>query len=100
MARSEIRFLLVMNEPNLIDQANRTPAQASINWVKYELVISDLAAHGRVIYLVGSAITEGTMTNYSDPLLGSTLFTLHLNLLTAGEIPKSTPSHFIGMIMV
>ena len=38
----EVKYLLVMNEPNLTDQANRTPSQAAIDWLYYEQAISDL----------------------------------------------------------
>lgn len=68
LSRPEIKYLLVMNEPNLKDQANRTPAEAAGDWIKYEQVINDLAAKGRTVYLVGPAITWGTMTNYSNPV--------------------------------
>ncbi len=69
LAHSEIKYLLVMNEPNLTDQANRTPAQAASDWLKYEQVIADLAAQGRTVYLVGPAMTWGTMAGYSDPVV-------------------------------
>ncbi len=65
----EIKYLLVMNEPNLVDQANRTPQQAVADWLKYEQVIADLTALGRTIYLVGPAMNWGTMTGYSDPVV-------------------------------
>ncbi len=65
----EIKYLLVMNEPNLTDQANRTPEQAAADWLKYEQVISELAAQQRTVYLVGPAMTWGTMPNYSDPVV-------------------------------
>lgn len=68
LEHGEIKYLLVMNEPNLTDQANRTPGQAASDWLKYEKVVSDLAASGRTIYLVGPAITWGTMSGYSDPV--------------------------------
>ena len=65
----EVKYLLVMNEPNLTDQANRTPGQAAADWLKYEKVISDLAAKNRTVYLVGPAMNWGTMTGYSDPVV-------------------------------
>ena len=68
LSHPEIKYLLVMNEPNLTDQANRTPGQAAVDWKKYEQVISDLAEQNRTVYLVGPAMTWGTMTNYSDPV--------------------------------
>jgi len=69
LSHSEIEYMLVMNEPNLTDQANLTPYQAAVEWVKYEKVISDLAEEGRIVYLVGPAMTWGTMQNYSDPVV-------------------------------
>ncbi len=65
----EIDYLLVLNEPNLTGQANRTPAQAAADWLQYEQLISDLAAQSRIIKLVGPAITWGTMENYQDPVV-------------------------------
>ncbi|MBT3229752.1 MAG: hypothetical protein HOD43_11135 [Candidatus Marinimicrobia bacterium] len=65
----EIEYLLVMNEPNLTDQANRTPQQAANDWLIYEQVQADLAEYDRSIYLVGPAMNWGTMTNYSDPVV-------------------------------
>jgi|GEM_PF-323443 hypothetical protein len=64
----EVDYMLVMNEPNLTDQANRTPSQAASDWLVYEQVIEDLANLGRTIYLVGPAMNWGTMTGYSDPI--------------------------------
>lgn len=58
-----IRHLLLLNEPNLTDQANLTPSQAAALWPRYEAVA---AATG--VKLVGPAITWGTMTGYADPV--------------------------------
>jgi hypothetical protein len=69
LAHPELKYLLVMNEPNLTNQANRTPVQAASDWLKYEQVVNDLAALGRTVYLVGPAMTWGTMANYADPVL-------------------------------
>ena len=69
LSHPEIKYLLIMNEPNLVDQANRTPEEAATDWIKYEHVISDLAAEQRTVYLVGPAMNWGTMTNYSDPIV-------------------------------
>jgi hypothetical protein len=68
LGHTEIEYLLVLNEPNLTDQANRTPSQAALDWIKYEQVIADLAAQQRTVYLVGPAMTWGTMTDYQDPV--------------------------------
>jgi hypothetical protein len=69
LSHPEVDYLLVLNEPNLTDQANQTPAQAAAEWVKYEQVKSDLAALERTIYLVGPAMNWGTMTDYWDPVI-------------------------------
>lgn len=84
---TEIDYLLVMNEPNLMDQANRTPTQAAADWLKYEQVISDLAAQGRTIYLVGPAITWGTMNNYWDPVVWLDAFYAAYRLANDGRDP-------------
>lgn len=88
MAHSEIKYLLVMNEPNLIDQANRTPQEAAVDWLKYEKVVSDLAAKGRTIYIVGPAMTWGTMTNYSDPVVWLDSFYVAYKTENSGRLPE------------
>lgn len=84
----EIKYLLVMNEPNLTDQANRTPQQAAADWIKYEQVINDLAAQNRTIELVGPAMTWGTMTNYSDPVVWLDAFYTAYKNANSGREPK------------
>jgi hypothetical protein len=69
LEHSEIQYLLVLNEPNLTDQANQTPAQAASDWIDYEQFVNQLESLGRTIYLVGPAMNWGTMTNYGDPLV-------------------------------
>lgn len=65
-----VNDLLVMNEPNLVDQANITPADAVSHWLRYEQFQTDmLVHHGRTIRLVGPAITWGTMVGYEDPVV-------------------------------
>jgi len=63
-AHTDIKYLLLLNEPNLTDQSNLTPTQAAALWPRYEAI----AAHTGV-KLVGPAITWGTMANYSDPVV-------------------------------
>jgi hypothetical protein len=84
----EVKYLLVMNEPNLTDQAYRTPEQAAVDWLKYEQVISELAAQNRTIELVGPAMTWGTMTNYSDPVLWLDAFYNAYKTANGGRPPK------------
>ena len=69
ISHPEVKYLLVMNEPNLIDQANRTPSQAAIDWLVYEQVKSDLSEQGRDIAIVGPAMNWGTMNDYWDPVV-------------------------------
>lgn len=84
----EVKYLLVMNEPNLTDQANRTPEQAAVDWLKYEQVVSDLAAQQRTVYLVGPAMTWGTMPNYSDPVVWLDAFYAAYKNANGNRTPK------------
>jgi hypothetical protein len=63
LANPSIKYLLVLNEPNLTDQSNLTPAQAATLWPKFESI-----AQATGVKIVGPAITWGTMTNYTDPV--------------------------------
>jgi hypothetical protein len=63
-ANPNIKYLLVLNEPNLVDQADMTPAQAAAAWIGYEAVAAATGAK-----IVGPAITWGTMAGYSDPVV-------------------------------
>jgi hypothetical protein len=66
LAHPEVKYLLVMNEPNLTDQANLTPLNAVPVWHKYEQVKVDLLISGRDIKIVGPAMNWGTMPGYGD----------------------------------
>lgn len=88
LTHSEIKFLLVLNEPNLVDQANRTPVQAATDWIKYEQVINELAAQNRTVYLVGPAMNWGTMTNYWDPVVWLDAFYSAYKSANGGRDPK------------
>ncbi|GGP25628.1 hypothetical protein GCM10010971_14470 [Silvimonas amylolytica] len=63
-ANPAIKYLLVLNEPNLVDQANMTPAAAATLWPRYEAIS---AATG--VKLVGPAMNWGTLSGYSDPVV-------------------------------
>jgi hypothetical protein len=63
-ANPGIKYVLVLNEPNLADQANMTPQQAAQLWPQYEAIA---AATG--VKIVGPAITWGTMAGYQDPVV-------------------------------
>jgi hypothetical protein len=58
-----VKYLLVLNEPNLSDQANLTPAQAAALWPRFEKIAADTG-----VKIVGPAITWGTMPGYADPV--------------------------------
>ncbi|MFZ5548654.1 MAG: glycosyl hydrolase [Pseudomonadota bacterium] len=64
LAHPKIRYLLVLNEPNLVDQANKTPAQAAAFWPGYESI-----AQRAGLKIVGPQITWGTMAGFSDPVV-------------------------------
>jgi hypothetical protein len=63
-AHPRIKYLLVMNEPNLTSQADLTPQQAASLWPDFEEIA---AVTG--VQIVGPAITWGTMAGYSDPVV-------------------------------
>lgn len=90
-SQPDIRHLLLLNEPNLTDQANLTPSQAAALWPRYEAVA---AATG--VKLVGPAITWGTMTGYADPWCGSMPSTPPIVRPTATATRRSTISPSIG----
>lgn len=63
-AHPEVKYLLLMNEPNLTDQANLSPAAAAAAWPQFEAIAARTG-----VKLVGPAITWGTMPGYSDPVV-------------------------------
>ena len=70
VAHPETDSLLLLNEPNLVDQANMTPQAAVAYWKRYEEFQEHmLNQHNRYIRLIGPAMTWGTLPNYSDPVL-------------------------------
>ncbi|NMO21651.1 hypothetical protein HPC49_49565 [Pyxidicoccus fallax] len=63
-ANPHIQYLLLLNEPNLVDQANMSPQDAARLWPRYEAVAANTG-----VKLVGPAMNWGTMRNYSDPVV-------------------------------
>ena len=59
-----VKYFMVLNEPNLVDQANMNPGQAASIWPKYERVSQRTGAK-----IVGPQITWGTMQGYGDPVV-------------------------------
>lgn len=88
LAHPEVEYLLVLNEPNLLDQANRLPGEAATDWVKYERIVSDLAAQGRTVNLVGPAMSWGTMPGYADPVVWLDTFFAAYRYANGGRDPK------------
>lgn len=84
----EIKYLLVLNEPNLTDQANQTPSKAASEWNKYEQLIADLESEDRDIALVGPAMTWGTMSGYSDPITWLDAFYEAYRSANKGQDPR------------
>ncbi|CAM3239457.1 hypothetical protein BZK31_12715 [Pseudomonas floridensis] len=63
LAHPSIRYLLVINEPNLVDQANLTPQAVAQFWPRLEQIAAQTG-----VKLVGPAMNWGTMTGYGDPV--------------------------------
>ncbi|MCQ3031956.1 glycoside hydrolase family protein [Pseudomonas syringae] len=63
-AHPDIRYLLVINEPNLVDQANMTPEAAAQFWPRLEQISAQTG-----VKLVGPAMNWGTMSGYGDPVV-------------------------------
>ena len=82
-ANANIKYLLVLNEPNLVDQADMTPAQAAAAWPGYEAVAAATGAK-----IVGPAITWGTMVNYSDPVVWMDAFIAAYQAANGGRSPQ------------
>jgi hypothetical protein len=81
-ANPNIEYLLVLNEPNLVDQADMTPAAAAAAWVGYEAVAAATGAK-----IVGPAITWGTVSDYTDPVVWLDAFYLAFRA-TNGRDPQ------------
>ena len=63
LAHTNIKYLLVMNEPNLTSQSNLTPQQAAALWPDFEAISIKTG-----VKIVGPQITWGTMPNYQNPV--------------------------------
>lgn len=63
LAHPRIKYLLVLNEPNLTSQADLTPQQAASLWPDFEAIAAKTG-----VKLVGPALTWGTMPGYKDPV--------------------------------
>lgn len=88
LAHPEVKYFMVMNEPNLGGQAYRTPSQAASDWLNYEKVASDLAAQGRTVKIVGPQMTWGNMAGYEDPVVWMDAFIAAYQAANGGRSPK------------
>ena len=82
-ANPAIKYLLVMNEPNLTSQSNLTPAQAAAIWPGYEAI----SAHTGV-KIVGPQITWGTMAAFNDPVAWMDAFIAAYQAANGGRGPQ------------
>lgn len=82
VAHPRITAILVMNEPNLTDQANLTPTAAAAIWPQYEALAADAG-----VQLVGPQITWGTMPNFQDPVVWLDAFYVAYRAANANKDP-------------
>lgn len=83
LANPEIGHLLVLNEPNLVEQANRTPQQAAELWPRIEAI-----AQATGVKLIGPQITWGTMAGYEDPVVWLDAFYAAYRAANGGRDPQ------------
>lgn len=83
LANPGIRYLLLMNEPNLVDQARMTPDEAAAQWPKYEAI-----ARSTGVKLVGPQITWGTLAGYADPVAWMDAFLAAYASANGGRAPQ------------
>ncbi|HBK46969.1 MAG TPA: hypothetical protein DDZ67_11165 [Xanthomonadaceae bacterium] len=82
-ANPSIRYLLLLNEPNLADQANMTPQRAAALWPRYEAL-----AERTGVQLVGPAITWGTLSGFEDPVVWLDAFYAAYRNAHGGAAPR------------
>ena len=80
---SGVRYLLLLNEPNLTDQVNMSPERAAALWPRYEAIAASTG-----VKLVGPAITWGTLANYADPVVWMDAFLAAYAAANAGRAPQ------------
>jgi len=83
LANPKVRYLLVLNEPNLTDQANMTPQQAAAIWPGYESIAADTG-----VKIVGPQMTWGTLPGYSDPVVWLDAFYAAYQSANGGRQPR------------
>jgi hypothetical protein len=83
LADPKIRYLLVVNEPNLTDQANLSPSQAAALWPRFETI-----AQATGVQIVGPQITWGTLPNFTDPIAWMDAFYAAYRSANGGRDPR------------
>jgi Glycosyl hydrolase catalytic core len=82
-AHPEVKYILVLNEPNLTDQANLTPQQAAAIWPQFEAV-----ATAAGVQLVGPQMNYGTLKGYEDPEVWMDAFIAAYQAANGGRSPR------------
>ena len=67
--KPEVRWIMAYNEPNLVDQANMTPAHAAGDWPRFVRLARELD-----LKIVSPAMNFGTMYGFGDPVAWLTEF--------------------------
>lgn len=78
----QIHDLLVLNEPNLTDQANMLPQQAAAVWPRFEAI-----SRATGVRIIGPQMTWGTMPQYADPVAWMDAFLAAYRLANGGRDP-------------
>ncbi len=87
----EIKYILVLNEPNVSGQATCgagkqpycSPADAAAAWPMYEAVAADTG-----VQIVGPQITYGTEPGYADPVVWMDAFIAAYKSANSGRAPR------------
>ena len=82
-ANPAIKYMLVLNEPNITGQANMTPQAAAQLWPQYEAIAAQAG-----VKIVGPAITWGNMAGYADPIVWLDSFYVAYKGANGGRNPQ------------
>ena len=82
-ANPSVKYMLVLNEPNITSQANMTPQAAAQLWPQYEAISTQTGAK-----IVGPAMTWGTMPGYQDPVAWLDAFYAAYQAANNGQNPQ------------
>jgi len=82
-ANPNVKYMLVLNEPNITTQANMTPQAAALLWPQYEAISAQTG-----VKIVGPAMTWGTMTGYQDPVAWLDAFYAAYQTANNGRSPQ------------